>query len=493
MVEKFFKRVTKAHEEYDYNAAPRKYLWSFQVALFLAVTLMTAGVVVWATRPTVYTKYLKPQFVSYGSLLLCSSYKTGEARAKQEVYVSELEPWLLDADVFKVYLERNHVLEKIAERVKNPPLALLRESEWIDITPSFGEYRESEQTTDGPDYAFISGNAWRRVGPRPNRISVECFGRTPDESKQLAQATLEVVRKQFVETATRTATKQRKKMEQLLKLAQAKSARAEDGLAKVLSGLEPDFGLLNLGLDILEHRAIVTEEAIRSIQLQEAELKPYQIRAAHELQTLLEKSEQQRVLAGQIYLPDSADMRQIVENQKMLVSAIKLGQTHTLAAEMMAFRAKEYQLRRLLAEIYQEIDRERKRIPDRRTQLQVGQVSRELETWDAEILSLQKKVLAARIEEQRCKNSAITVILQEAMPGKRLFKLNAAWQERYRATLKYLPISLLGGAIGVALIRMVQELREVREQVERYCDVPVIAEIHLSTQGLPNLSRLRAR
>lgn len=474
---------------YEERAKPRHQVGRTQAAWFLSITALTALAIVWGTRPTVYTKFLNPQFVSYGSLLLCSSYQSPRAQAKAQVYASELEPWLSDPDVFKVYLARNHVLDKIAERAGKVSLDLLRGAEWVSITPSFGELRDSGAQTDAPDYAVLTSR--RRLWQRPNRISVECLGRTPEEAKSLTQAALSVVGEQFVETATRVAGKKRKRLEGLLRVVQSKSNRADRGLEKLALGLEPDLTVVAARVRSLEGRAGTLQERLRSLSLDSQELRD--VRVDPELQELWEANERDRIAVTQIYLQDAPDLQALLSRRTLLTTAMQERQSQRVMAKQLAFRTQESKLQQQLAEVQRELEAERSRIPDSKQQLQLREVGKELSTWEAEALSLQKQVLEARIEEQSCKNSAITVVLQEALPGKRLLRLNAAWQERYRLTLKYLPLSFLGGAVALALIAMLRELRDVHHQVVRYCDAPVLAEIRLSVARPPDLSKWKVR
>lgn len=454
--------------------------------LFITATLVCVlliGAV--ASPPRLTAADLKPPYVSTGSLLLSPGRVLNLGILSANTYNrSDLGIWLSTEEIFQNFLERQRFQPRLEARLLRIRPDLASYSRALQVIPRYSQVREVN-LYDGSsdvelDYAQveISGESGVTRQLRATRLEVIGSGPSPEGAEKVTREAMEVLQKILAEAATRRISAQRKTIEGYLRVGLRRLERAEKGLSKRRRADPLELERINRARLALEGQCRRLRRDLEALERQRQWLgrDPDRVgpSAGHEV---VQRLEQERIQAQQIYRPDSLTLQEIEERlvrARALTSQRGRASSQKLESAMLSsIRAKQALLREYEVELTQLKEKE----PSSRLLQEFRDREKELMGWHQEYLVWERQLLAARIEERLCQGDGIALPLRAPLPGVRGVGAKQEFLQRYRRLLGMLPLAPLMGLIAVTLAHLAAQTGNISTKVAHFLDAPVVVEL----------------
>lgn len=454
--------------------------------LFLLTTAFLAVVILALTWPKVTRPVVPKHFVSKGTLLLLPRNQAG--RMQVGLPPSEVDVWLSNVELFMTSLEKSNWREKTANKLGGVPRQSVQR---VVVQPQMSRGGQMEPlqnememlglapSTQEPDYAKIEeeGELLESRTPRIERLALMAWGDTPEQAQSLAVASIKSLQEVLIETSTRSVRQQRATIEKYISITQKRIQRCEALLQESQKKHGPR-------LDPKQSRLASLEEAYRRLEAETRDLqrKLESIEAGASvfssgLESQLTSAIENEVLARQLYQPDSQSLARVQAKTSMINRLASSLQNEGLQAQTMTLRVRLNIYQQLKGKAHEQWRQELELQPSKEARRDYEAALKELVSWELELGSWQKRHLQTRIWEQAYRGSASSAVIQDPLPGKRIWLKPVEWYRVYQKPLKLLPLSLLGGLLAVLAALLWAEVGNVHKRVWTYCEAPVWVEI----------------
>lgn len=484
----------------------------------LAMTLVSALALIYLTRPkaekTEGPNLLTVSYSSTGSLLLPSQARLVLAKLIVFRGQSELKNWLVNEQMFQQMMLRKGVQSKIDAELARQFPEVARRFHTVMVLPAFRYENANEEeiegqsemgeyaTSDASDAADTREKNALRLRRNANRVLVQAYASSPEDSQIVAKVGLRVVQEVLGEVATGRVRGEIKTIQNYIKLTEKRILRGEKQLATLAKTVPEMHAEANRWISILEQRRLALDNQIvnlrREIEQTEANVSLLSALQPNPYQALLQAGEQERGAAANLYKPDSDAFRDILSRVQRLRELTEARNRQSAQGASASLRAELQARLKLLEEVNRDYREWRHLSPSPANQKRSLKLIGEVHGWETELLAWQRKLMVARLEENLCMNEGTSVVLLTPMPGQKVSLPMQQFTEKYRNTLRILPLTPLAALALVLLYAILKDSARVEKRAETYLAAPVLASLpdfHQTTPGHPRgfspLSRKR--
>lgn len=445
--------------------------------------------------PPIWTIKSRPSagFVSTASLLVTRGVRWEFSGVFARTGKNELDFWLVSPTLFRLFLDNQKVDENVELwlRQRNPRLVPLARTISVELVFS---------QSDSPLLIAIQGRESNieiqemeekgklQETARAQRILVRALARRPEDAQILARAMVAVLQKALEKVATQKVTAQRKAIEGYLRVGALKQSRVLRALTRSKSSSPLRIRELLRRKETIgaEYRQLRNEvEDLQEQALSGLGAKAGSTASDGSVREKLEGAQQEAIMAGRLYAPDSAmsaDIRNRLDFYRRLSQqSDRLALERGRAAVMATIQAK----RKLMSQASEEMTLIDKSLARPAQVTHYKHLEQQLAAWETEELGWQQKLIQTRIEERLSKGDGTTILLQPPLPGNPVEK--AVWWQlpAFRHLTFALGIAPFLGVLAVFVRHLISDKKAIVRNAQFYLDAPILAEVTMPRRKGP--------